>query len=87
MLYDEWRNLSTMERKVFERSYQRAMQQEHATTTNEPLYTGYKRNFRKTKWHKGEYWHERFEHTPRCWKDQRGKGRNKRNTQYRPVCA
>ena len=23
----------------------------------------------------------------KCWKDQRGKGRNKRTAQYRPVCA
>lgn len=23
----------------------------------------------------------------KCWKDQLGKGRNKRTTQYRPVCA
>ena len=86
MTYNEWCKLSDMERKVYLRTYQRAMWQEHATT-NEPLYTGYKRNYRKPKWHKNEYWHERWEHVARCWKDQRGKGRNKRNTQYRPVCA
>lgn len=51
----------------------------------EPRYTGYKRNYRKAKWSKHDFWKQRYELRPRCWKDQRGKGRNKRNTQYRVV--
>lgn len=53
----------------------------------QPFYSGWKRKYRKVKWSKYDYWTERYPHFSKCWKDQRGKGRNKRNTQYRPVCA
>lgn len=36
--------------------------------------------------YKHDWFNPRVTESPsRCWKDQRGKGRNKRNTQYRPV--
>ena len=46
----------------------------------QPRYTGHKRNYRKAKWSKHDYWVERYEHRPRCWKDQR-----KTNHQYKPI--
>lgn len=33
--------------------------------------------------YKHNWFNPRVSTTSRCWKDQRGKGRNKRNTQYR----
>ena len=46
----------------------------------QPRYTGHKRNYRKAKWSKHDYWAERYEHRPRCWKDQR-----KTKHQYKPI--
>lgn len=45
-----------------------------------PRYTGHKRNFRKTKWSKHDFWTERFRSTSRCWKDQ-----SKRRSQHKRV--
>ena len=46
----------------------------------QPKCTGHKRNYRKAKWSKYDFWFERYEVRPRCWKDQ-----SKRRHQYRPV--
>lgn len=41
-----------------------------------------------SRWKYASDWFNPRKTTPsRCWKDQRGKGRNKRTAQYRPVCA
>lgn len=37
----------------------------------EPLCTGFKRNYRKPKWSKHDRWTARYEIRPRCWKNQR----------------
>lgn len=80
---------SRMEWWIAVRAAEREAWKKHQTTTDEPFFTGYKRNYRKAKYRptdKGDkLWCEHYEQRPKCWKDQRGKGRNKRLNQYRPV--
>ena len=85
------KNESSMEWWIAVRAAERAAWERHhpVTLKSQPLYTGYKRNYRKAKYRptdKGDkLWCERYESRPKCWKDQRGKGRNKRVHQYRPI--
>lgn len=46
----------------------------------QPRYTGFKRNYRKAKYSKHDYWREHIEPCPRCWKDQ-----SKRRHQYHRI--
>lgn len=75
----------TFSRSIFGRTYTYIDKRSDFKDGEQPMYTGFKRKYRKAKYSTHDYWTERTESISYCWKDQRGKGRNKRTKQYRRI--